>query len=57
MLNEICAEFNVEVFDLYDEIGISAENSIRYLNDGIHLNVDGRQLMLDKLSQVVGMYS
>ena len=57
VLNEICAEFNVEVFDLYDEIGISAENSIRYLNDGIHLNVDGRQLMLDKLSQVVGMYS
>lgn len=57
VLKTICAEFNVEVFDLYNEIGISAENSVRYLNDGIHLNVDGRQLMLDELSQAVGVYS
>lgn len=57
VLKAICAEYGVEVFDLHDEIGITAENSVRYLSDGVHLNVDGRQLMLDKLTQAVGKFA
>lgn len=57
VLNTICAEYGVEVYDLHEEIGITAENSVRYLSDGVHLNVDGRQLMTDKLTQAVGIYA
>lgn len=52
-IKEVCKLYNIPVIDLYNNSGITIQNSSIYLKDGVHPNDSGNRLIADYLSREI----
>lgn len=51
--NYIANEQNVIFFNAYQDLGIDSYSAEQYLEDGVHLTAEGRQLYADELAKII----
>lgn len=49
----VAAESGAYFLDMYHGLGIDASNKDQYLEDGVHLNAEGRQLYAQRVAQLI----
>lgn len=49
----VAKEQQTEFFDAYDDLGINGYTAEQYLEDGVHLTAEGRQLYADALAKMI----
>ena len=52
-IKNVCAQYNIPVIDLYNNCGITTENTSEYLDDGVHPNIKGATLMGNYIAEVL----
>ena len=51
--NYIANEQNVIFFNAYQDLGIDSYSAEQYLEDGVHLTAEGRQMYADELAKII----
>lgn len=54
--NYVANEQNVVFFNAYQDLGIDGYTADQYLEDGVHLTVEGRHLYADALTEIILKY-